>query len=322
MSNIDTAAAATAPTNTGKPTRAPKVAVESHRGLSAGTRIAAGEATIFMIEQQPRRDNPGVSEPIYALVRVPCPDGGTITLKMDRVNCPSGTHTGRMSWLSEATVGMPLGEIEILELWERNGRIQGSVSARKPAEEVILSVFNAVDESGERQRVFVPTLVLDTPEIGLRLDILDGPAKGWNIFVHVSNVPGGDDTINKCVAGETQLIVEVITARTPDRSRKTEKDRLDIVLQGSFEEIEDKKRADAALLESLAGNRKGALTGVVTGGTKTGFIIEVDLPGNPTFETPVSQRQFYAIGDTINVHGFIEGGSLAFKAGKKISGDK
>lgn len=317
MSNETTAVVADTASKT---TRAPKVPVEKHRGLTAGTRIAAGEATIFMVQQQPRRDNPTISEPTFALVRVPCPEGGIITLKMDRVNCPSGTHAGRMSWLSEATVGMPLGELEILELWERNGRVQGSVSARKPAEEAILAAFNANDESGERKRIFVEGLVLDTPQTGLRLEVCDGPAKGWNIFVHVSNVPGGDETINKCVAGDTLLTVEVIVARTPNRSLKNEKDRLDIVLQGSFEEVEDKKRADAALLESLAGNRKGALTGVVTGGTKTGFIIEVDLPGAPTFEWPASQRQFYAIGDKINVHGYIEGDSLAFKAGKKIGG--
>lgn len=292
--------------------KAPKNPVQSHRGLSAGSRIAAGESTIFLVDTQPRRDNPAVKEALYALVRVPAPEGGVITLKLDRVDCPAGTHSYRHNFLSNATVGMPLGELEVVELWERNGRVQGRLSARKPAEERILRELNAVDEStGERKRTFVDAMVVDTSEKGLRLRILEGVAKDWDVFVHVSNVPGGETTINKCQSEETVLEVEIIVARETDRSRKNEENRFEpIVLQGSFRQVEDKKRQDAELLETLVGNRKGKLTGTVVGSNQTAFIIELNNPSKTKVEIPSSQRFFPKIGDEVPLQGVIEGGEL------------
>lgn len=307
MSNIETSVKA----------KAPKNPVESHRGLSAGSRIPAGEAAIFMVTSQPRRDNPNVSEALFALVRVPAPDGGVITLKLDRIDCPAGTHANRQNFLANATVGMPLGELEVVELWERNGRVQGRLSARKPAEERIIREVNAKDEStGERKRTFVDALVLDTTEKGLRLNVLEGPAKGWNAFVHVSNVPGGDQTINKLQAEEHVLTVELVTAREPDRSRKNEENRFDIVLQGSFQVTEDKKRHDAELLEALVGDRKGRLTGKVVGATQSTFKIELNVAKKTTVEIPSSQRFFPNIGDEVNLQGVIEDGELKVVPGK------
>lgn len=300
-----------------KSPKAPKTPVEKHRGLTAGTRIPAGESTIFMVETQPRRDNPSVKEPLFALVRVPAPEGGVITLKLDRADCPKGTHANRHSFLANATVGMPLGELEVVELWERNGRVQGRLSARKPAEERILREFNAIDDStGERKRVLVDAMVVDTTEKGLRLRILEGVAEGWEVFVHVSNVPGGESTINKCQSEETVLVVEIIVAREPDRTRKNEENRFDIVLQGSFEQVEDKKRQDAELLEALVGNRKGRLTGTVVGSTQTAFVIELNTPSKTKVEIPSSQRFFPKIGDEVPLQGVIEGGELKVQPAK------
>lgn len=298
--------------NTESPVKAPKIPVETHRGLKVGSRIPAGESTVFMVESMPRRDNPAVKEPVYMLVRSPTPEGGVITLKMDIPDCPQGTHGNRKKYGYDATVGMPLGELEVVELWERNGRVQGRLSGRKPAEERILREFNAIDElTGERKRVFVDALVVDTTEVGLRLRILEGVAAGWEVFVHVSNVPGGEETVNKCLSEETVLVVEIIVARETDRSRKNEANRFEgIVLQGSFEQVENKKRADAQLLEDLVGNRKGKLTGTVIGATQTAFKVELNTPSKAVFEIASSQRFFPKIGDEVPLQGIIEGGEL------------
>ncbi len=298
-------------TETSVKAKSVKTPVQSHRGLQLGHIFAAGEVTVFLVQSEPRRDNPSVKEALYALVRCPCPDGGTITLKLDRIDCPAGTHTNRQNWLAEATVGMPIGELVLVDLWEKDGRVQGRVSARKPAEERIIREVNAIDEStGERKRTFVEALVVDTTEKGLRLNVLEGPAKGWNVFVHVSNVPGGDQTINSLQSELDELTIELIVAREPDRSRKNEESRFDIVLQGSFQQTEDKKRADAQLLEDLVGNRKGKLTGTVIGATQTAFKVELNTPSKAVFEIASSQRFFPKIGDEVPLQGIIEGGEL------------
>ncbi len=296
--------------------KAPKIPLESYRGIKVGDILPAG-STIFMVQSQPRRDNPNVTEALFALLRIPVPateevpNGGIVTWKLDRIDCAAGTHTNRQNFLANATVGMPVGELEVLEIWERNGRVQGRVSTRKPAERRIIETVNAIDEStGERKRTFVDAMVVDTTEKGIRLNVLEGPAKDWNVFVHVSNVPGGDQTINKLQSEEHVLNVELIVAREPDRSRKNEENRFDIVLQGSFQQVEDKKRADAQLLEDLVGNRKGKLTGKVIGATQTAFKVELHTKNKTVVEIASSQRFFPKIGDEVPLQGIIEGGEL------------
>lgn len=328
MSQNETSTAAVADTN-GKKVRGPKTPIDNIKGLKVGDIIDAGSAAFVEIRMvaHPTRSSEKVAS--FAKVSCPCPEGGSATLLLPAGAAPRGTRGGRGDYWNGKSVVSRTPRLEVVETFERDGRKEGILSALKPVEDEILREFNQVDEAtGERVRVFVDAKVVHVKDDGLRCLIEGGIADSFSVFLHKSKIPGGVATLKKFEESTDDhvLEIEVLKARRPDKSKKSEADRDDLVLEVSLRATEDQKAADEKLRTELTGNAGGRLTGVVTGGTETDVIISVDQLEGVTFNAPQNKKRPMREGDKVHVTAYIVPGDrpdgeppLRYEVGSIIS---
>lgn len=284
------------------------------KGIKIGDVVEG--STVFKVGSLPKKNKetgeviPNQFEDVYFLARVPLRQGGFHQFKVGKLHVARGSHSERQRSLSSMASGDNTGPLKCLRLWETaNGRVEGEFSQRQPAEDAMKAFYNEVDADGVRIRKTVRALVINTPTTGFLATIMDTDADGhpqvgagWNIWTHISNCKGGDAQINSYSAGESEVILEVIDCRDPDPTKDSEKDRPDLIVQGSFPDVEDEKRASADLIVKLTGVANGTpITGKAVQGLKDGYRIEVNVAGAPTFDVTTADRPGLQLGDEVRV---------------------